>query len=181
MIIAVLVFLASLAAAGGMYFWKSMLLSAQEGYKTQLAQREKQFNSDLIEELKRQDVKISIAQELIRNHLAISNVFDILGSMTIQDVRFLSLDLTAPANGSEDIKVSMKGYGTNFQAVAFQSDVLGKLEDYGLRKIIKNPVLSDPALDSAGTVSFGFSATIDPTTLSYEKSLAPAVEEETTQ
>lgn len=174
MTLAALIFILSLGAAGGMYFWKSFLLTSQESYKTQLAQREKQFNSDLIEELKRQDVKISLASQLIRNHLAMSNIFSVLGSLTIESVRFISLDLVAPANSTEDIKVSMKGYGSSFSAVAFQSDVLGKLEDYGLRRIVKNPILSDPSLDSNNTVSFGFTATIDPTTLSYEKALAPS-------
>ncbi len=65
----------------------------------------------------------------------------------------------------------MKGYGSSFSAVAFQSDVLGKLVDYGLRGIVKNPILSDPSLDVNNSVSFGFTATIDPSTLSYEKSL----------
>ena len=171
MTLAGLLFLISLGVAGGMYYWKSFLLSSQESYKTQLAQREKQFNGDLIEELKRQDVKITLASQLIRNHLAMSNIFTILGSFTIESVRFLSLDLVAPANSTEDIKVTMKGYGSSFSAVAFQSDVLGKLVDYGLRGIVKNPILSDPSLDVNNSVSFGFTATIDPSTLSYEKSL----------
>lgn len=171
MTIGTLAFIFSLVAAGGTYFWKSFLISSQDGYKTQLAQREKQFNSRLIEELKRQDVKISLAEQLIRNHLAISGIFGVLGSMTIENVRFLSMDLVAPVNSSEDIKVSMKGYATSFSAVAFQSQVFSKLEDYGLRGIIKNPILSDPVLESTGAASFGFSATIDPSILSYEEGI----------
>ncbi len=171
MSLAVILFILSLLAAGGMYFWKSYLLSSQASYKTQLAERERQFNADLIEELKRQNVKIDLAKQLIGNHLAVSQIFDIIGRLTIENVRFLSMDLTAGANSGEGIKVAMKGYGTSFSAVAFQSDVLGQLEQYGLRKVVKNPILSDPALDSSGTVSFGFSATIDPASLSYEKSV----------
>jgi hypothetical protein len=68
----------------------------------------------------------------------------------------------------------MQGYGSSLSAVAFQSDVLNQLEQYGLRKIIRNPILSDPALDANGTVSFNFSATIDPAALSYMKSVEPA-------
>ncbi len=172
MTLATLLFVASLFAAGGMYFWKSYLLSAQESYKTQLAEREKQFNSDLIEELKRQNIKIDTAKNLILNHVATSQIFDIIGRLTIENVRFLSMDLTtAGTNSNEGIKISMKGYGTSLSAVAFQSDVLGKLEQYGLRKVVKNPILSDPSVDVGRTVSFGLSATIEPSSLSYKKSL----------
>jgi hypothetical protein len=172
MIAAVLLFVVSIGAAGGMYFWKSYLESAQLKYKDQLAQREKQFNPDLIEELKRQNVKIDLGKQLISNHVAISQVFDIIGRLTIESVRFTSMDLASGATPADGIKINMKGYGTNLSAVAWQSDVLGQLEKYGLRKVVKNPILSDPALDSAGLVTFGFTASIDPSNLSYEKSLA---------
>ncbi len=171
MSIAVIIFIISLGAVAGVHFWKSVLISAQDSYKVQLAQREKQFNLALIEELKRQDVKISLADQLLRNHLAISNIFGIIGSFTIENVRYLSLDLSAPANSTEDVKISMKGQGSNLSAIAFQSKVLATLEEYGLRTIVRNPILSDPVLDASGAVSFGFTATINSGALSYEKSV----------
>ena len=170
MSIASLLFIVSIAAAGGMYFWKSSLESSQQAYKDQLVEREKLFNVDLIEELKRQNVKIDLAKELVANHIAMSQIFDVIGRLTIEKVRFLSMDVSA-GTPTEGIKISLKGYGTDFRVVAYQSDVLGQLEQYGLRKIVKNPILTDPSLDGAGTVSFGFSATIDPSNLSYTKSV----------
>lgn len=173
MIVAVLLFVVSLVSAGGMYFWKSYLESAQLEYKEQLAKREQQFNPDLIEELKRQNVKIDVGKQLIVNHIALSQIFQIIGQLTIENVRFTSMDVsTGGTNANSDVKVSLKGHGTSLSAVAWQSDVLGKLEKYGLRNIVKNPILSDPTLDSNGLVSFGFTASIDPSNLSYEKSLA---------
>ncbi len=177
MSIASLVFIASIVAAGGMYFWKSTLESSQQKYKDQLVEREKLFNVDLIEELKRQNVKIDLAKELMANHIAMSQVFDVIGRITIEKVRFLSMDVAA-GTPAEGIKVSLKGYGVNFPVVAYQSDVLGQLEQYNLRKVVKNPILSDPSLDGNGMVSFGFSATIDPSNLSYAKSVMPSDEPE---
>ncbi len=174
MTVATLLFIASIAAAGSMFFWKSLLLTSQESYKKQLADREKQFNANLIEELKRQDVKISFAQQLIKQHIAASQIFSIVGLLTTEQVRFLSMDLSAGATPGEAMKVSLKGYGTDFIAVAFQSDVLGKLERYGLRNIVRNPILSDPSLNSNRSVSFGLTATINPDNLSYEKSMNPS-------
>ncbi|MEN9913193.1 MAG: hypothetical protein RLY66_601 [Candidatus Parcubacteria bacterium] len=172
MSIASLLFIASIVAAGGIYFWKSALESSQQSYKSQLVEREKLFNVDLIEELKRQNVKIDLAKNLVANHIAMSQIFDVIGRLTIEKVRFLSMDVSA-GTAAEGIKIALKGYGVNFRVVAYQSDVLGQLEQYGLRKIIKNPILSDPSLDSSGMVSFGFSATVDPSNLSYAKSVIP--------
>jgi hypothetical protein len=170
---AVVLFVISLAGVGGAYAWKAILTSSQASYKQELADREKQFNVDLIEQLKAANIKIDLVKGLLANHLAISEVFDVISRLTIQSVRFLSLNVSAQdaQKSSNGISVSMHGYGTSFSAVAFQSDVLSQLEQYGLRKVVINPILSDPALDSNGTVSFGFSAAIDPGSLSYEKSV----------
>ncbi|HTK33386.1 MAG TPA: hypothetical protein VL335_02470 [Candidatus Paceibacterota bacterium] len=174
MTIATILFIASLVAAGGTYAYKQYLINDQVTQKEQLAAREKEFNTDLIEKLKNQDVKIGYARQLLNNHLALSQIFDIIGRLTIENVRFLSMDLTAPTTGSDGIKISLQGLGTSLSAVAFQSDVLSKLDDYGLRKVIKNPVLTNPVLNANRSVSFGFSAVVDPSTLSYEKLVSPA-------
>jgi len=174
MTISTVLFILSLASAGALYAWKQYLSSAQDSYKQTLSTREQQFNIDLIEQLKGENVKIDMAEQLIRNHMALSQIFDIIGRLTIENVRFMSMDVTAPSAGSDGVKVSMQGYGTSLSAVAFQSDVLNQLDQYGLRKIVKNPILSNPSIGTGNTVSFGFSATIDPASLSYENSVAPA-------
>ncbi|MES2314749.1 MAG: hypothetical protein V4524_02315 [Patescibacteria group bacterium] len=175
MTIATVIFIVSLGGAGAVYAYKQYLINDQVTQKEQLAAREKEFNTDLIEKLKNQSIKIDYAHKLLNNHLALSQIFDIIGRLTIENVRFMSLDLSAPAtNSSDGIKVSLQGYGTSLSSVAFQSDVLSKLDELGLRKIVKNPVISNPALNTSGAVSFGFSATIDPTTLTYEKLVTPA-------
>ena len=173
--IGLLLFIVSLGLALGVYAWKSVTLSSQENLKQQLAERQKQFNPDLIEELKRVNVKIDVARKLMENHLALSNIFGVISRLTTERVRFSSLDLSAPGAQSNDIKVTMKGVGADLSAVAFQSDVLGQLDQYGLRKIVKNPILSDPTLETSGVVSFGFSASIDPSTLSYANSIGGSV------
>jgi hypothetical protein len=167
MAIAVLVFIASLIGVGGAYFWKQYLLSQQASYKTQLAEREKQFNLDLVEQLKQVNVQIDTARQLLTKHIAMSQIFEIVQRMTVSDIRFTSLEVAGPTAQKNGASLSMHGYGKDLSAVAFQSDVLGQLAQYGLQKIIKNPMISDPVLDANGSVSFGFSATIDPASLSY--------------
>jgi hypothetical protein len=169
MIAGVLVFIISLSSAAGAYAWKSLLIKSQEQAKQQLAERERQFNITLIEQLKQANVKIDTARQILHDHVATSAIFDVISRLTIESVRFLSMDLTTPSAQSSGVKLDLRGYGKGFSAVAFQSDVLNKLEEYGLRKVVKNPILSDPSLDAKGTVSFGFTATIDPASISYEQ------------
>ena len=177
MIIGVIVFLASIAGAGTAYFWKQQIITAQEQYKNDLVQRQQQFGIQKIQDLKQLNTQIDLAKQILKNHVAVSQIFDIVSHLTIQSVRFLSLDLTVPpvnapvtnSNSSNDIKISMHGYASNLSSVAFQSDVLGSLEQYGLHNIVKNPILSDPGLEANKTVSFGFTAAIDASSLLYTK------------
>ena len=175
MTIATLLFIVSLAAAGGAYAYNQYLLSAQDVYKQDLITRQKQFNLDLISQLKAENVKIDAARKVLNNHVALSQIFDIIGRMTIENVRFLSLDVTAPATPADGVKINLQGYGTSLAAVAFQSDVLGQLDQYGLHNVVKNPILSNPAIGATGdTVGFSLAATIDPSSLSYEHMISPA-------
>ncbi len=171
LLIASIIFISSLAGVGGTYFWNDHLLVLQNQAKKDLAARQQEFNINKIEDLKQNQNRIDLASQLIQNHLVLSEIFGILGRFTSEEVRFMNLDLSAPSGPNainDSIKITMRGYGTSFPAVAFQSDVLSQLNKYGLREKIKNPILSDPSLDSTGTVSFGFSATIDAKNFLYK-------------
>ncbi len=172
MTLATILFLLSLVAAVGSYGWKYYLISAQADYKKQLNQRKEQFNLDLIEQLKQVNIKITLARQLMSNHVALSQIFDIVSRLTAEKVRFFDMDVSATqleGVSNSEYKISLRGNGINYSTVAFQSDVLAQLEQLGLRKIVKNPILSDPSQDDKGTVSFNFSASIDPKSVSYEK------------
>ena len=178
MVVAVLLFIASLAGGAFTFVWKNVLLKSQESYKTQLANKKKRFNTTLIEELKRANTKIDLSKQLLANHLAASEVFSIISKLTIAGVRFSSFDFTAAAKDSDGIKVTMKGVGNSFSAIAFQSDVFGQSQKYGSNKVLKNPVLSDLSLDQNGNVGFVFTTTINPADLSYSKVLDSSLQSE---
>jgi hypothetical protein len=174
MTLATLLFIISLLGAGGVYAYQQYLTNALQSYKDDLATREKQFNTSLIQELKAEEVKLTLAHNLLNTHLALSQIFDIVGRFTIEKVRFMSLDLAMPTGQDDGIKLSLQGYGTSLTAVAFQSKVFNQLSQYGLGQVVKNPILSNPTIGNNGSVAFGFTATIDPSTLSYEKLVSPA-------
>ena len=178
MVIAVLIFIASLAGAAFTFVWKNVLIKSQENYKIQLADSEKRFNTSLIEDLKRANTKIDLGKQLINNHLAVSEIFSIISKLTIAGVKFSSFDFSSPTKDSDGIRVSMKGTGNSFSAIAFQSDVFGQSQKYGSNKVLKNPALSDLSLDLNGNVGFTFTTTINPADLSYSKILTSTLESE---
>jgi hypothetical protein len=171
--LAIFLFLISLGAAGGMYAWETISISAQDSYKQALADKQKQFNPDLINELKGVNTKIDTAKKLLSSHLALSNIFSVISRFTVENIRFFNLDVTGPSELSQDVGISMNGQGRNLSAVAFQGDVLSSLSEYGLSKVVRNPIIADPNLEQNGSVTFGFKATIDPATLHYMNSVSP--------
>ena len=167
MAIAVLLFVISIGAVGGAYFWKSYLTSKNDAYKKDLAAMEDKFQLDLIVKLKQINTQIDSAKSVLANHVAFSKIFDIVSQLTIEKVRFINMDLSGSKTSGGNLAIGLKGYGTNLAAVAFQSDVLAKLSDLGLSKVVKNPIVGDPSLEASGAVSFGFNAEIDPNSLLY--------------
>ncbi len=171
MIIGSLIFVFSLAGAVFTLIWQNVLNKDQVAYKAQLADSEKRFNTTLIKDLKRSNTKIDFSKKLLNDHLAASSIFSIISALTIEGVRFNSFDFTAPGKDSDGVKISMRGVGSSFSAIAFQSSVFGESEKYGSNKILKNPVLSDLSLDQNGNVGFTFTSTINPAEISYDKIL----------
>lgn len=172
MVIAVVLFIGSIGAAGFVVAWQHYLIKAREEAKVVLAKNQQQFNPPLIETLKKADTKITLAKTLMSRHLAVSNIFEIIGRLTAENIRFTSLDFSAPvasgAGGAKDgIKVTLRGVGTSFSAIAFQSSVFGRSSEYGTNKVIKNPILSDLTLESNGSVGFTFTAMINPDDILY--------------
>lgn len=115
---------------------------------------------------------------MINNHLAVSEIFSIISKLTIAGVRFSSFDFSAPSKDADGIKVSMRGVGSSFSAIAFQSQVFGQSQKYGSNKVLKNPVLADLSLDQNGNVGFTFTTTINPADLSYSKILDSTLDSE---
>ena len=175
MILAVIVFVLSLLSVAGAYFWKQYLESSQVTYKAELAKQESAFEPDVINQLKAINDEIDQAKSIMKSHVAVSQIFDkVLQAVTVSNIGFLSMDLSSPALGSDDYALKLSGYGANLAAVAFQSDVLGQLSDYGLTGVVNNPSVSNPALSDKGTtVTFDLAASINPAGLSYEQLVNP--------
>jgi hypothetical protein len=177
--ISIIIFIISLGAAGVAYAWENILNSDQNQYKDTLAKDQDQFNIDLINTLTKANTKIDIAKSLIGKHLAVSEIFGIIGQLTIASVQWKSFTFSAPvtsgssaAGTSKDITISMQGETDSYYSVAYQSDVFGQSSELGANQVIKNPVLSNLSVGLNGKVGFSFTALVDPSKLSYTDELS---------
>lgn len=168
MLISVLIFVASLLAAGGAFAYGAYLDKAIASKKESLKTAEGAFDIRSIQDLERLDVRLDEAEHLIQNHIAPSGLFTFLSSATLERVQFTSLSLEISSDGAGHI--TMAGVADSFSSLALQSD------QFSVAKVLRNVIFSGIATDSTGRVIFSVSADVDHSLLSYAQSagaLAP--------
>ena len=175
LIIGVLAFLASVSGAGFVVFWKSYLLDTQNKYQVNLQKNESQFNPELISSLQRFGQKITLANQLIKNHLEVTRVFPIIAGITAESVQYNTFSYDAPSPTSPNAKIALTGKAANFSTIVFQAGVLNNTKMYGTNKEVKNAVLSGLALSDKGSVGFSLTGELSPSYLLYSDALSESL------
>lgn len=162
-LIGIVIFVASVASAIGIFAWNKIEMGNIEKNKAALAENRKQFGSD-IEFLKKFNTRINLAKRVVDNHTATSNVLKALEEVVVDNVRFKEFTFEMADNPSADTtRFEIDGEAKTFEALAFQSDTL--LESTK----IKNPVISDLKLNDKGLVEFKLIGTLPFSELRYAK------------
>lgn len=166
-VIALATFFVAIAGSLGVFFYERYLNQNIAAADADLVRAQGAFDPNAIKTMIRLDSRLTAAKGLLSSHTALSPLFDIIGRSTLKrSIRFKTLDVS---NTDGKIALTMKGQATGFTAIALQSDSFGK------DKRLKNPLLSDLALDQNGAVSFTFTASLDPSVLSYKSVQSSAV------
>jgi hypothetical protein len=161
MIIGVVVFLLTLAAIGGLFFYKGYVEASNDEKKAQIEEAIQNFEPELTKELTTLKARVDAGRYLLEGHKAISVFFSLLGANTAQTVRFRDMNISI--GNDKTLTLSMEGEARSYNAIAFQSDAFSKVE------YIKNPIFSDLVLDEDGLITFNVTAQIDPAAVSYKK------------
>lgn len=176
--IGILVFVLALVAMGGLFAYKKYITGSNGEKQAKVEEAIKNFEPELTRELTIIKARVDAGKNLLENHRAFSLLFTLLEINTAQTVQFneFSFDV-AP---DKKIKLTMQGEARSYNAIAFQSDVFSKVEQF------KNPMFTNLAIDERGIISFDFSADIEPSAVSYKKLAAnfaslPAAVATTTQ
>lgn len=162
-LLATILFIVSLALSGGVFFYKQFIVKQITESKITLERAKDAFEPETINQIIRLDTRLDLGKKLLSSHQSVTPFFDFLSSVTLKTVRFKEFNFAYLAK--DKIQVVMKGQARNYAAVALQSDL------FNAQKSLKNVIISDMALEAAGTVSFSVSATVDSRLVSYSASL----------
>lgn len=158
-----ILFMASLAAAGGVFIYGSIMeRNIKEGDK-QLTLNRNAFDPNTIKEITRLNDRINAANTLLKQHKSVSTLFLVLSQTTLKNVRFTEFNYAAV---DEKISLTMKGQAFNYETIALQAKAF---TDPALKNVFRSPIFGDLTLDSQGNVSFSFSTGVDPFLVDYYK------------
>ncbi len=160
LIIATMLFIASLAWSAYSYFNRKSMESRIEVAENTIAKNEKSFDSNLLDEVSNTSNRVAVVKNIMNSHLDITKIFDILSVITLSNVRYSNFSYSY--GDKEDVKISMSGEAESFFAIAKQTEKYSESPD------IRNPLMTNFAISNDGTVTFSFSANIAKKTLKFQ-------------
>ncbi len=164
--LSILIFVASLVAAGGAFGYLNFLKNQEKKDTSDLNKNIDSFEPQNIEKYEKLNTRMSAAKLLLSKHVAVTNVLDYLEEATLKTVQFNDFRFTLLDSGA--VAINMNGQAKSYNSVAYQSQVFGRKRD------LKNQIFSNLDKNEKGNVIFGFSASIDPAFVYYSKTLNPA-------
>lgn len=157
-VIAIVIFAASLALSAGVFLYDKYLTASATAKSEQLQRERKLLEPATVRELMRLDNRLNASASILSSHIAPSALFKILEDLTLQSVYFKNMEYSLGKDGG--IVVKMKGKARTVNGVALQADIFGK------NRAIINPIFSNLNLADDG-VEFDVTATIDFAALQY--------------
>jgi len=163
-LISFFVFIVAGVGAGSVYLWDKQMDSKIVKINNDLNSVRNSFDQNTVKEFVRLNDKINASDFLLKQHVAPSVLFGVIGDSTLKNVRFTSFKYSNA--GGDKVSVSMSGEAASYETVALQSS---SFSNPALRNVFRNSIFSDPDLNGSGKATFTFSTGIDPTLLNYYK------------
>lgn len=156
--------------AVGVFLYGRILASSQAAKDAQLAEAAAKIDQKSIESFVRLHDRLASSKGLLSRHLAPSSFFALVGTLLPTTVRFGSLHFSVSDMGIP--KVDGGGVAKNFNALAAVSTM------FAIDGRIKDAIFSGIAINKDGSVSFAFSATLNPKSIIFSPSseVAPTTE-----
>ena len=157
--VATIIFVLSVVAALGVFGYSLYLSSNIAKMGNDLTTAKASLDPTTINQISRLNSRIISTQTLLAQHTVVSPFFDFLETSTLKTLRWTSFDYTVTSKG---IQLNMQGQAQGYNALALQSDIFNKTS------FIKSPLFKNLTLDNSGNVTFEFTATLDPSIISYK-------------
>ena len=164
-LLALLIFIASILGAGGVYFYRSSLLNTLESYKESLVRAKAAFEPTLITKLQLLDKRMKASTIILDNHVAVSPIFSLLGEITLPTVRYSDFSYEFNKQNPNLVNIKINGQAKGYNYIALQADLFAQ------NNFIKNPIFSSFTLDQFGNISFNLTFSVDKSLVVYESFL----------
>ncbi len=159
MIVAAVIFFATLIAAGGLYFWRTSVEARVVQKEAELAGKADQIDIDGIKELQRVEARLTTGKRLLLNHVAFTAFLAFLESETLKSVTFNSLDYSVRDGAPH---VVLKGKAPTYMSLYVQE------QSFKQNPLVKSVVTSGVSLlPVTGNVGFDVDLTLDPNGIKY--------------
>jgi hypothetical protein len=138
----------------GVFFYGRILSASLVSKDSALKTAEASIDSATIKEFVQLRDRLNSSQTLLNSHIVLSAFFSALGSLLPSTVRFATLHLSVDTTGAT--KVDGTGVSKSFNALSVASGA------FAVDGRIKDVIFSKMVINKDSTISFGFSATLDP-------------------
>jgi len=163
-IIATVVFIMTVLVAGALFLYKTTIEGQIEAAKQEVEQAKESYGPEIIQKLIDASTKIQTANELLEQHVVVSEVMKELERLTVRRLRFDDF-LYKKVNGVPTL--TMKGEVQNYNALAQQQEIFNN------STYMKNPEFAGFNLQENGFINVNFSAELDPSIVSYRRLVDP--------
>ncbi|OGG63039.1 hypothetical protein A3C21_03365 [Candidatus Kaiserbacteria bacterium RIFCSPHIGHO2_02_FULL_59_21] len=164
-LVSIVLLVASLALAAGVFLYTGYLRSSAASKVGQLERAKAAFEPSLIHELTRLDDRMRAAGGVLGGHIAPSAFFRMLEQTTISSLAYTSLDFEAAE--PQRMNVKMDGVARSVNSIALQADLFAK------GGMITSPIFSNINREADG-VHFSLSALVNPVAINFTQLLAGA-------
>lgn len=161
-VVATVVFIVTLLTSGGLFFYKYTLNNQIQVADQNILTARAAFEPEIIKQLVDVNARIISAKKLLENHVVVSKLLGLMEDLVLKKMRFTEFNY---ANTDNNPTLTVIGEVQTYNALAEQQDVFLKSGS------IKAPVFSNFNLGDNGYITFNFSATVDPTLISYKKTI----------
>ncbi len=157
LILASIILAITVLAAGGTFLYQQYLKKAEAAKSAQILAEQKQVSADSVNKFIRLRDRLVAAKTVLNQHIVLSQFFNLLETITLQNVHFdgVSIDVS----DDRSAKISMTGQAKDFNALENQSSVFAN------QQYIKSAIFSGIAVNKDNSVSFAVTADLDPTVI----------------
>lgn len=165
MIVSVFIIVVIILSSFGLFLYKDYLTKNKADLIDSLSKAKNSFDSATIGELELYDQRTGAAKSILDNHIILSPLFELINKLTLSSIQY-----TAFNHESKDgtFSVKMSGIARDYKSIALQSEVFNKEEGGKFNDVI----FSNLTKNKENLVTFDLEFNVDPSLLSYTKSIA---------